>query len=163
MLPADELKSPPTVRHEDGFVTDVAEITSSETVEKLIDLIGPRRSHQSGHCTVSLLFIPALHGFNESLLRCRSGRHGGLVNRRHPPAAVALFFSLRSLELIERPEYGQPAISRRGRQAGHVRGVHHHDRMELESHAGAWLHVADGCKKQGRHDLLIGGSLFNSL
>ena len=163
MLPADELKGPPTVRDEDGFVTDVTEVTRSEAVEELIDLIRPCRSHQSGHCAVRLLFIPALHGFNESLLRLGSGRHGVLVHRRHSPAAVALFFRLRSLELIECPEYRKPTITFRRGEACHVRRVHYHNRMELEPHAGAWLHVADGCKKQGSHHLLIARSLVNSL
>jgi hypothetical protein len=35
--------------------------------------------------------------------------------------------------------------------------------MELKSYAGARLHVADGCKKQGSHHLLIGRSLANAL
>ena len=44
-----------------------------------------------------------------------------------------------------------------------MRCIHDHNRMKLEPHAGAWLHIADGCKKQGSHHLLIARSLPNSL
>ena len=111
VLPADELQCPPAVRHEDGFVTDVAEIARPEAVEEFVDFIRCSGSHQSGRGSIGLLFIPVLHRFDESLPGPGRRRNAALVHRRHSPAAVLLLLRLRRLELIECPEYGKPTIT----------------------------------------------------
>ena len=110
MLPADELEHPPAMRYKNRFVADGSEIPRPVAVKELIDLIGSGRSHKPGNGGVCFLFVPAIHGFNEGFPGLMSRRDHTLVHRRHSPTAIMLFHRLRVLELIERPEYRQPAI-----------------------------------------------------
>ena len=92
------------------FMADGAEIAGAVTVKKLIDLVGSGRSDKSGDGGVGVLFVPIVHRCDEGCLGFVRGRNDAFVNRRHSPAAVVLFHRLRFFELVEGPEYRQPAI-----------------------------------------------------
>src|SRR5262249_24962897 len=110
MLPSDEVEQPPTMADKNCFVADGAEITRAVAVKKLIDLVGPGRADKPGDGGVRVLFVPVIHRRDESCFGFVRGRNDAFIYRRPSPAAVVLLHRLRFLELIELPEYRQPAI-----------------------------------------------------
>ena len=92
------------------FMADGAEIAGPVTVKKLIDLVGPGRSDKPGNGGVGVLFVPVIHRRDEGCFGFVRGRNDAFIDRRHSPAAVVLLHRLRFLELVESPEYRQPAI-----------------------------------------------------
>src|SRR5437867_5818687 len=56
VLPADELEQPPAMAYKNRFMTDGTEIASPKSIKELVDLVGPRRAHESGDSRIRVLF-----------------------------------------------------------------------------------------------------------
>ncbi len=155
MTPADLRQHALGVGHEDRLVPDVAEVPRAVPIEQLEDLVRSRRAGEPGDGRIGRRFIPRVHRLAERLLGLGGVRQTRFVHRLHPPAALLHVAGLRILEVVERPEEGQPAIRVGGRKSGPIDRVDGHHRVELEPHRGPRLDVPHPGQQQGSQNLLV--------
>ena len=111
---------------------------AAKDLEDLVRACGARQTDDGG---IRGGFIPVVHRFPERLSGAMTGRHGRLLDWRHGPIPFAHIGGLRTFELVDGPEDGQPTIGVGRGQTGQVGGVDHQDRVEFEAD-GARLDVA---------------------
>src|SRR5437879_4125070 len=110
VLPAYGLQGAPTVRDIDGFVAYLTKVASSIPTKDFKNFKRACGPGQTGNRCVRSAFIPIIHGLSESLSSFRCRRDFGFIRWGHCPIALACVLSLRGFEIIESPEYREPAV-----------------------------------------------------
>ena len=167
VAPADQGQHPLAVGDEDRLVADGAEVPGPVPVEQLEDLAQARRPGQTRHGGVGCRFVPAVHGLDQCLPGLAGSGHRGFVHGAHGPTAFPDVLGLGLLEIVQRPEDGQPTIGVGGGQGGLVDRMDHQHGMELEAHRRTRPDAAHARQQQRRQDLAVaqaasnpGGRLF---
>jgi hypothetical protein len=106
-------------------------------------------------------FIPVVHRLEEGSFRFVGGRDFRFLNRPHRPIALFHVRGLRTLEGVDGPKDGQPAIGVRRGKAGQVSRIDDENRVELEAH-GTRLNVAHARQQKRGDDLAISRAAPNA-
>ena len=124
------------VLHRDGLVADRAKIpdaVSKKDLEELLRRGQPGEIEDSG---IDGLGVPAVQRIDQAFAgRLRRTGRGGRP-RTHRPAAPAALRLLGALEIVERPEYRQPAFPARQVERRQVDGLQRKHRVVFEPDMG---------------------------
>jgi hypothetical protein len=162
MTPADGDERAIGIGDEDRLVPDVAEIAGAVAPHHFIDIVETADARQLRRGAVGILGLPVVHRRAEVPDRLLRRRQPIVGKRGHAPVAFLGVTRLRVLEVVDRPEQGEPAIAIGRRQARDVGGVDDEDGVELETDRSR-LNAAHAGEHEPRQDLLVAGAAADAL
>ena len=139
---SDDRQEAVHVLHRDGLVTDRTKVPGAVPEEELGELLRRRESREIDDCGIDSLQIPAIQCIDQASSG-RPHRPGHRVRlRTHCPTALAALLFLSAFEIVERPEYRQPALFVRQVERRQVDRLQRKHRVVLEADMGEGLDTA---------------------
>jgi len=161
MLPTDGFECAKAVGNIDFLVPNLPEIPRAVAAKDFKDLVRSGGAGEADDGGVAGGFIPVVHRVDERLPGLVCGWDGGFVDRAHRPIAFLHVGGLGAFELVDGPEYRQPAVGVGRGKTGEVGGVDHEHGVEFEAD-GPWLDVPHARQEQRGEHFAIGRAALDA-